>query len=98
MDPRGLCAPTLGQYHYNIQRSSLKLPIKAKFNMKHLLEGPTSVYINNPGHMTKMAAITIYGKKTLQISSPLEAVDQFQQNLYVALWTRVLYIQCIHKL
>ena len=35
-------------------------PIKAKFYMKHLWEGGTNVYINNPGHMTKMAAMPIY--------------------------------------
>ena len=38
-------------------------PIKAKFYMKHLLEGGTNVHINNPGHMTKMVAMSIYGKK-----------------------------------
>ena len=32
----------------------LPWPIKTKFYMKHLLEGGTNVYINNPGHMTKM--------------------------------------------
>ena len=31
-------------------------PIKAKFYMKQLQEGGTNVYINNLGHMTKMAA------------------------------------------
>ena len=31
------------------------------------------MYINNPGHMTKMAAMPIYGK-TLQISSTKETV------------------------
>ena len=42
-------------------------PIKAKFYMKHLWEGGTNVYINNPGHMTKMAAMPIYGKKPSKI-------------------------------
>ena len=37
-------------------------PIKAKFYMKHLWEGRTNVFINNPCHMTKMAAMPIYGK------------------------------------
>ena len=37
-------------------------PIEAKFYMKHLYEVGTNVYINNPGHMTKMAAMPIYGK------------------------------------
>ena len=42
-------------------------PIKAKFYMKHLWEGGTNVYINNPGHMTKMAAMPIYGKNRSKI-------------------------------
>ena len=42
-------------------------PIKAKFYMKHLWEGGTNVYINNPGHMTKMAAMSIYGKNPSKI-------------------------------
>ena len=42
-------------------------PIKAKFYMKHLWEGGTNVYINNPGHMTKMAAMPIYGKNPSKI-------------------------------
>ena len=42
-------------------------PIKAKFYMKHLWEGGTNVYINNPGHMTKMAAMPIYDKNPSKI-------------------------------
>ena len=42
-------------------------PIKAKFYMKHLWEGGTNVCINNPGHMTKMAAMPIYGKNPSKI-------------------------------
>ena len=42
-------------------------PIKAKFYMKHLWERGTNVYINNPGHMTKMAAMPIYGKNPSKI-------------------------------
>ena len=42
-------------------------PIKAKFYMKHLWEGGTNVYINNPGHMTKMATMPIYGKNPSKI-------------------------------
>ena len=37
-------------------------PIYVKFYMKHLLEGETNVFINYPGHMTKLAATPIYGK------------------------------------
>ena len=38
-------------------------PIKAKFYMAPPWEGGTKVYINGPGHMTKMTAMPIYGKK-----------------------------------
>ena len=57
-------------------------PIKAKFYMKHLWEGGTNVFINNPGHMTKMATVPIYmyGKKLQNSSSP-EPLDRFQGNL-----------------
>ena len=53
------------------------LPIKAKLHVEHPKEGGTKVYINGPGHMTKMAAIPIYGKNHKK-SSSLEPVDQFQ--------------------
>ena len=36
-------------------------PIKAKFYVEPPWEGETKVYINGPGHMTKMAAMSIYG-------------------------------------
>ena len=35
---------------------------KAKFYVEPPWEGGTKVYINGPGHMTKMAAMPIYGK------------------------------------
>ena len=38
-------------------------PIKAKFYVEPPWEGETKVYINGPGHMTKMAAMPIHGKK-----------------------------------
>ena len=42
-------------------------PIKAKFNMKHLQEGGTNVYINDLGHMAKIATMPIYGKNPSKI-------------------------------
>ena len=53
------------------------MAIKAKFNMWYPKEGGIKVYINGPGHMTKMAAMPIYGKK-LKKSSSLELLDRFQ--------------------
>ena len=43
-------------------------PIKAKFYMKNLQEEGTNVFINNLGHMTKMAAMPIFGKNPSKIS------------------------------
>ena len=37
------------------------------------------MYIYNPGHMTKMATMTIYGKNPSK--SSLEPMDRFQQGL-----------------
>ena len=43
-------------------------PIKAKFYVKHLQNGGINVYINDLGHMTKMATIMpIYGKNPSKI-------------------------------
>ena len=37
-------------------------PIEAKFHVDHPLDGGTKICSNGPGHMTKMAAMPIYGK------------------------------------
>ena len=55
-------------------------PIKAKLHVKHPYEEGTTVYINDPGHMTKMAAMPICVKNHKK-SSSLEPVDRFQRNL-----------------
>ena len=67
LDPRGWSALTSGQYTCILQKyskifSETTWPIKDKFYMKHLWEGGINVFINNPGHLTKMAAMPIYGK------------------------------------
>ena len=46
----------------NIFSSETALPIKAKFYVEPPWEGGTKVYINGPGHITKMSAMPIYGK------------------------------------
>ena len=46
----------------NVFSSETTWPIKAKFYVEPPWEGRTKVYINGPGHMTKMAARPIYGK------------------------------------
>ena len=35
-------------------------PVEAKFHMEILWDGRTKVYLNGPGHMTKMTALPIY--------------------------------------
>ena len=46
----------------NIFSSETTGPIKVKFHMELLWDGGTKVCSNGPGHMTKMAAMAIYGK------------------------------------
>ena len=46
----------------NVFSSETAWPIKAKFHVEPPREGGTKVCINGPGHMTKMAAMPIYGK------------------------------------
>ena len=51
----------------NVFVSETAGPIKAKFYVEPHWEGGTKVYINGPGHMTKMAATSIYGKNPSKI-------------------------------
>ena len=50
--------------------SETALPIKANFYVEPPWGGGTKVYINGPGHMTKMAATPIYGKNPSKIFFP----------------------------
>ena len=69
----------------NIFSSETAWPIKAKFYVEPPWEGGTKVYINGPGHMTKMAAtpIPVYGKilKNLLLQNPQA---DFHETWYVA--------------
>ena len=64
-DRRRRCCPPFS----NVFSSETTWSIKAKFYVEPPLDGGTKVYINGPGHMTKMAAMPIYGKN-LKKSSP----------------------------
>ena len=55
-------------------------PIKAKIYVEPPREGGTKVCINDPGHMTKMAAMPMYGKNLKKSSSP-EPAGRFPRNL-----------------
>ena len=54
----------------NVFSSETDWPIKAKYQVEPPWEGGTKVYINGQGHMTKMAAMPIYGKNLKKSSSP----------------------------
>ena len=75
--PRGLSSPVPGLYTCiqpllsNIFFSETAWPIEAEFHVDPPWEVVKNVYINGTGHMTKMAAMLIYGKN-LQKSSPAE--------------------------
>ena len=64
----------------NIFSSETAWQIKAKFYVEPPWEGGTKVYINGLGHMTKMAAMPIYGKNLKKSSSP-EPAGRFSRNL-----------------
>ena len=51
----------------NIFSSETTVPIEAKFHMESPWDGGTKVCSNGPGHMTKMAAMPIYGKNLKKI-------------------------------
>ena len=50
--------------------SETTAPISIKFHMQPLDRGGKKIYIFRPGHMTKMAAMPIYGKNLKKSSSP----------------------------
>ena len=74
-DPRRLSAPAPGLYtclrppYSKIFFSKTARPIKAKFYVEPPLKRGKKVYMNGPGHMTKMAAMPIYCKKPSNIFS-----------------------------
>ena len=64
----------------NIFSSETTGPIKVIFHMELLWDGGTKVCSNGPGHMTKMAAMPIYGK-FLEKSSSLEPKGRWPWNI-----------------
>ena len=54
----------------NIFSSETTRAIEAKFHVEPPGDGGTKVCSNGPGHMTKLAAMPIYGKKKKKSSSP----------------------------
>ena len=68
-------------------------PINAKFHAEPPWELGKKVYINGPGHMTKMAAMPIYGKRFLNLLQKQKSYDL--ETLHVALGTQAL--QSLYK-
>ena len=73
----------------NIFSSETTGPIEAKFHMEPPWDGGTKVCSNGPGHMTKMAAMPIYGKHLKKSSSQEPKADDLE-NCYAASGARVL--------
>ena len=67
----------------NVFFSETAWPIKAKFYVEPPWEGGTKVYINGLGHMTKMAAMPIYGKNLKNLLFKNRRAD-FHETWYVA--------------
>ena len=59
----------------NVFFSETAWPIKAKFYVEPPWEGGTKVNINGPGHITKMAAMTIYGKNLKNLLQNQKSYD-----------------------
>ena len=71
MDPASVIVVVRRPFTFsNVFSSETAWPIKAKFYVEPPWEGGTKVCINGPGHMTKMAAMPIYGKNLKKSSSP----------------------------
>ena len=64
-------------------------PIEAKFHMEPPWDGGTKVCSNGPGHMTKMAAMPIYGKNHKNLLLRNQRTDDLE-TWYAALGARVL--------
>ena len=57
----------------NIFSTETAWPFKVKFHVVPPWEGGKKLYINGPGHMTKMATVPVYGKN-LKKSSITEMI------------------------
>ena len=70
MDPASVRPSSVRPFIFsNVFSSETAWLIKAKFYVEPPWERGTKVYINGPGHMTKMAAMSIYGKNLQKSSS-----------------------------
>ena len=69
----------------NIFSSETIGPVKVKFHIEPPWDGGTKVCSNDPGHITRMAHMPIYGKNLLW-----NRLVDFVETLYIASCTGVL--------
>ena len=62
----------------NIFFSETTQPIKVKFHMELLWDGGTKMCSNGPGHMTKTAAVPIYGKNLKNLILRNQKANDFE--------------------
>ena len=74
----------------NIFFSETAWPIKVKFHMEPSWNRGTKVYSNGPGHLTKMAAMPIYGKNLKKSLLLQNQKTNDLESWYVASGARVL--------
>ena len=88
MDPASVCPSVVRPFTFsNVFSSETPWPIKAKFYVEPPWEGGTKININGLGHMTKMAAMLIYGKKPFKNFLLQNRQADFHETWYVALGT-----------
>ena len=75
---------TLGQGHsdFKIQTCFSQKPLEAKFHMKAHGRKKIKIYSNKFGHMTKMAALTIYGKNPSKFFSGTSRLTALKLGMY----------------
>ena len=73
----------------NIFSSETAGPIKVKFHMEPPWDGETKVCSNGPCHMTKMAAMPIYGKNLKNLLLRNQKTDDLE-TWYAAFGAQVL--------
>ena len=76
----------------NVFSSETAWSIKAKFYVEPPWEEGTKVCINSPGHMTKMAAMPIYGKNPSKNLLLWNQWPDFHETWYVALGTPAVIV------
>ena len=93
----GLVGPTLGQCTcilplYSKIFTKMAWPVKVNFYGKHLYEEGTNVFINKPGHMTKMATISIYSKNLSKVFSGTAAPIATKLDVVIKTRSTIMFV------